>query len=60
MGEIKGVIEVKDLVKKYGGFDAVKGITFNVKKGEIFTFLGPNGAGKTTTVKILTGLLKPS
>ncbi|MCL2390567.1 MAG: ABC transporter ATP-binding protein [Endomicrobia bacterium] len=53
-------IEVKNLVKKYGDFEAVKDISFDVKKGEIFAFLGPNGAGKTTTVKILTGLLKPS
>ncbi|MDR1942462.1 MAG: ABC transporter ATP-binding protein [Endomicrobium sp.] len=60
MGEINNVIEVKNLVKKYGAFDAVKNISFEVKKGEIFTFLGPNGAGKTTTVKILTGILKHS
>lgn len=53
-------VEVKNLVKKYGDFNAVNDITFDVKKGEIFAFLGPNGAGKTTTVKVLTGLLKPS
>ncbi|MDR2427049.1 MAG: ABC transporter ATP-binding protein [Endomicrobium sp.] len=53
-------IEVSGLIKKFGGFKALNGINFNVKKGEIFTFLGPNGAGKTTTVKILTGLLKPT
>ncbi|MFA4661753.1 ATP-binding cassette domain-containing protein [Pyrococcus kukulkanii] len=53
-------IEVKDLVKKYGDFTAVKGISFKVKKGEIFAFLGPNGAGKTTTVHVLTTLLKPT
>ncbi|MDR1696034.1 MAG: ABC transporter ATP-binding protein [Endomicrobium sp.] len=53
-------VEVKNLVKKYGNFEAVKDISFDVKKGEIFSFLGPNGAGKTTTVKVLTGLLKPS
>ena len=45
------------LVKKYGSFTAVKGISFNVKKGEIFGFLGPNGAGKTTTVHMLTTII---
>ncbi len=53
-------IEVEDLVKKYGDFEAVRGISFRVKKGEIFAFLGPNGAGKTTTVHVLTTLLKPT
>jgi len=53
-------IEVENLVKKFGDFEAVKGISFKVKKGEIFAFLGPNGAGKTTTVHILTTLLKPT
>ncbi|NJE10687.1 ATP-binding cassette domain-containing protein [Thermococcus sp. MAR1] len=53
-------IEVENLVKKYGDFEAVKGISFNVRRGEIFAFLGPNGAGKTTTVHVLTTLLKPT
>ncbi|ASJ04892.1 ATP-binding cassette domain-containing protein [Thermococcus barossii] len=53
-------IEVENLVKKYGDFEAVKGISFDVKQGEIFAFLGPNGAGKTTTVHVLTTLLKPT
>ena len=51
-------IEVENLVKKYGDFEAVKGISFKVNKGEIFAFLGPNGAGKTTTVHVLTTLLR--
>lgn len=51
-------IEVKNLVKKFGDFVAVKDVTFQVKKGEIFAFLGPNGAGKSTTIKMLTTLLK--
>lgn len=51
-------IEVENLVKKYGDFEAVEGISFKVKRGEIFAFLGPNGAGKTTTVHVLTTLLK--
>ncbi|WP_297504866.1 ATP-binding cassette domain-containing protein [Thermococcus sp.] len=53
-------IEVENLVKKYGDFEAVRGISFNVRQGEIFAFLGPNGAGKTTTVHVLTTLLKPT
>lgn len=54
------MIEVTDLVKTYGKIEAVKGISFFVKRGEIFAFLGPNGAGKTTTIKMLTTLLKPT
>ena len=54
------IIEVKDLVKKYGDLTAVNGITFAVQRGEIFGFLGPNGAGKTTTINILCTLLKPT
>lgn len=53
-------IVVENLVKKYGDFEAVKGVSFKVKRGEIFAFLGPNGAGKTTTVHILTTLLRPT
>jgi ABC-2 type transport system ATP-binding protein len=54
------IIEVKKLTKKFGDFTAVNGISFSVKKGEVFGFLGPNGAGKTTTINMLTGLAKPS
>jgi ABC-2 type transport system ATP-binding protein len=54
----KYVLEVKDLNKKFSGFEALKNITLKVKKGEIVGLLGPNGAGKTTTIKIITGLLK--
>lgn len=50
---MENVIEVKSLVKKYGNLAAVNGISFNIKKGEIFAFLGPNGAGKSTTVEIV-------
>lgn len=57
---MEDVIVVENLVKKFGDFEAVKGISFSVKKGEIFAFLGPNGAGKTTTIHILTTLLKPT
>jgi len=49
-------ISVRGLRKSYGDFEAVRGIDFEVKKGEVFGLLGPNGAGKTTTVEILEGL----
>ncbi|WP_226671909.1 ABC transporter ATP-binding protein [Rossellomorea aquimaris] len=53
------MVDVKDLVKRYGSFTAVKGVRFQVEKGEIFGLLGPNGAGKTTTIEMLVGLRKP-
>jgi len=49
------VIEVRDLKKSYGEFEAVKGISFSVEEGEVLAVLGPNGAGKTTTVEMLEG-----
>ena len=54
------MIRVENLVKTFGDFTAVRGISFEVQQGEIFAFLGPNGAGKTTTIKMLTTLLKPT
>ncbi len=53
-------IEVDGLVKRYGDFAAVDGISFDVKPGEIFGFLGPNGAGKSTTIKMLCTLAEPT
>ncbi len=53
-------IKVKNLHKSYGRFEALRGISFTVEKGEIVGFLGPNGAGKTTTMKILTCFLSPT
>ena len=50
------IITVKNLVKKYGSFEAVKGISFDVQEGEIFGLLGPNGAGKSTTLEIIETL----
>lgn len=50
------IISVKNLVKKYNDFEAVKGISFDVQEGEIFGLLGPNGAGKTTTLEIIETL----
>ncbi|HSG41533.1 MAG TPA: ATP-binding cassette domain-containing protein [Anaerolineales bacterium] len=54
------ILEVKDLVKTYGDFTAVKGISFDIKEGEIFSLLGPNGAGKTTTISMLSTLYTPT
>ena len=56
-GDVAPVIIVKDLVRKFGDFTAVKSTSFSVKPGEIFGLLGPNGAGKTVTFRILCGLL---
>src|SRR4249919_380635 len=53
------VIEVSDLVKRYGDQTAVDGVSFSVEEGEIFAILGPNGAGKTTTVESISGLRTP-
>jgi ABC-2 type transport system ATP-binding protein len=54
------IIEVKNLVKRFGHFTANDDLTFDVYRGEIFGFLGANGAGKTTAMKILCGLSKPT
>ncbi|MCX8176112.1 MAG: ABC transporter ATP-binding protein, partial [Candidatus Bathyarchaeota archaeon] len=54
------VVEVQNLVKVFNGFKALNGVSFQVKKGEIYGLLGPNGAGKTTTLKIILGLLEPT
>lgn len=56
-GEEENVIEVRDLVRKFGDFTAVASTSFTVRKGEVFGLLGPNGAGKTTTFRMLCGLL---
>jgi len=54
------ILEVQNLVKKYGDFTAVKGISFDIQEGEIFSLLGPNGAGKTTTISMLSTLYEPT
>ena len=54
------MIAIHDLVKHYGQFTAVDGVSLEVTPGEIHGFLGPNGAGKTTTLRMIAGLLKPS
>jgi ABC-2 type transport system ATP-binding protein len=54
------ILEVKELVKKYGDFIAVNGVSFDIQEGEIFSLLGPNGAGKTTTISMLSTLYIPT
>ena len=54
------MLEVKNLKKDFGRFEAVKGISFTVSKGEVLGFLGPNGAGKSTTMRMITGFLPPT
>lgn len=53
-------VAVEDLVKRFGDFTAVDGVSFSVARGEIFGFLGPNGAGKSTTIRMLCGILSPT
>ena len=60
MKEREKVIEVRDLVKRFGSFTANDHLTFDVFRGEIFGFLGANGAGKTTAIRILCGLSRPT
>ncbi len=57
---MENIIEINSLKKSYGSFDAVKDVSFQVKKGEIFGFLGPNGAGKSTTINMLCTMIKPT
>jgi ABC-2 type transport system ATP-binding protein len=54
------VIEVRELVKKFGDFTAVDHVSFAVRRGEVVGYLGPNGSGKTTTMRMLLGLLRPT
>jgi ABC-2 type transport system ATP-binding protein len=54
------MIEVTNVTKNYGKVEALKGITFTVKSGEIYGLLGPNGAGKSTAINIISGLIQPS
>jgi ABC-2 type transport system ATP-binding protein len=57
---MENIIEVKNLVKKFGDLKAVDIDSLSIKEGELFGLLGPNGSGKTTTVKLLTGQIKPT
>ena len=53
------ILDVQNLVKKFGDFTAVDGVSFDIQEGEVFSLLGPNGAGKTTTISMLSCLLEP-
>jgi ABC-type multidrug transport system ATPase subunit len=53
------IVEVKNLAKRFGTFEAVKDVSFTVHKGDVFGFLGPNGAGKSTTIRCLLSLISP-
>jgi len=55
-----GAIDVRNIVKKFGDFEAVKGVSFDVPEGEIFGLLGPNGAGKSTLIRMMVTLLTPT
>ncbi|HET7226709.1 MAG TPA: ABC transporter ATP-binding protein [Candidatus Eisenbacteria bacterium] len=54
------VVEVEDLTRHFGSVTAVEGVSFTIRRGEIFGLLGPNGSGKTTTIRMLCGLLAPT
>ena len=56
----RDVVEVRNLVKRFGALTAVDHVTFNIRAGEIFGILGPNGSGKTTTIRMLCGLMHPT
>ena len=53
------ILQVENLVKRYGDVEAVRGVSFSVEEGEVFGLLGPNGAGKTSTIEVLEGLRVP-
>ena len=54
--QMEAIVDVRELRKRYGGTEAVKGVSFSVAKGEVFGILGPNGAGKTTTLEMVEAL----
>lgn len=60
MSSKENLLEVRDLVVRYGGIQAVRGISFDVPKGEIVTLIGSNGAGKSSTLRSIVGLEKPA
>src|SRR3712207_7048884 len=59
-GHSGSTLVARNLKKSYGGFEAVKGVNLEVRRGECFGFLGPNGAGKTTTMKMIYGAVIPT
>ncbi len=56
----ENIVEAQGLIKRYGDVEAVRGLSFAVRRGEVFGLLGPNGAGKTTVISMLTGVLPPT
>ena len=54
------IVEIKHLEKRFGKFQAVTDVSFDVYRGDVFGFLGPNGAGKSTTIRDMLSLIKPS
>ena len=54
------LLGVETLSKRFGGVEAVAGVSFHVRRGEIYSLIGPNGAGKTTTFNMISGVVKPS
>jgi lipooligosaccharide transport system ATP-binding protein len=54
------ILQARDLVKEFGNFSAVKGVSFEIERGESFGFLGPNGAGKTSTMRMISAVSKPT
>ena len=59
-GANEHVLEARDLVKRFGDFEAVRGVSFTIERGESFGFLGPNGAGKTSTMRMISAVSQPS
>ena len=57
---MSNILEIKDLQVRYGGIEAVKGISLEVPEGEIVTLIGANGAGKSSTLRTIAGLVKPA
>lgn len=58
--EPEAALRVENISKKFGNFQAIEGVSFQIQRGEVLGFLGPNGAGKTTTMRILTGFFPPT
>src|ERR1700689_3608041 len=54
------ILDARELVKRFGDFEAVKGVSFSIERGESFGFLGPNGAGKTSTMRMISAVSQPS
>ncbi|HEV3115055.1 MAG TPA: ATP-binding cassette domain-containing protein [Candidatus Binataceae bacterium] len=58
--DARSLVEIQDLTKTYGAFEAVKNLNLSVGRAQLFALLGPNGAGKTTTIRMLMGILAPT